>query len=47
MSVGCSKAVAYRFHLLILGKGELYENLAMQVIDEHLQGSVQLLGLPR
>lgn len=41
---GLLKSRGYRFHLLILGKGELYENLAMQVIDEHLQGSVQLLG---
>lgn len=33
-----------RFHLLILGKGELYEELAEQIIDEHLQGVVELLG---
>lgn len=41
---GLLKSRGYHFHLLILGKGELYEDLAEQVIDEHLQDSVQLLG---
>lgn len=41
---GRLKSRGYRFHLLILGKGELYEQLAEQVIDEHLLDSVQLLG---
>lgn len=41
---GRLKSRGYRFHLLILGKGELYEDLAEQVIDEHLLDSVQLLG---
>lgn len=41
---GLLKSRGYHFHLLILGKGELYEDLAEQVIDEHLLDSVQLLG---
>lgn len=41
---GLLKSRGYHFHLLILGKGELYEDLAEQVIDEHLRDSVQLLG---
>ena len=41
---GRLKSRGYHFHLLILGKGELYEDLAEQVIDEHLLDSVQLLG---
>lgn len=41
---GRLKSRGYHFRLLILGKGELYEDLAEQVIDEHLLDSVQLLG---
>ena len=41
---GLLKSRGYHFQLLILGKGELYEDLAEQVVDEHLQDSVQLLG---
>ena len=41
---GLLKSRGYHFHLLILGKGELYEDLAEQVVDEHLRDSVQLLG---
>lgn len=41
---GLLKSRGYHFHLLILGKGELYEDLAEQVVDEHLLDSVQLLG---
>lgn len=41
---GLLNSRGYRFHLLILGKGDLYEELAEQIINERLQGVVELLG---